>query len=263
MKVTAIKTHKITAKDKDLFAILDTYLPKLKEESVVAITSKIISIFEGRIVPIKEVSKVGKVSKVSEGEHGKQKDELIAQEAQYFLPRNQNKWRVSLTIARNNLVATAGIDESNGNGYYILWPKNPQETANAIRLYLKQRFNLNKIGVVITDSKTTPLRWGTTGFSLAHSGFAAIRDYIGKPDVFGRKLVYTKLNVADSLAAMTVLAMGEGKEQTPIAIIENPNNIVFQKRNPSKKELASLRISKDSDLYAPLLKSVKWKKGRA
>lgn len=247
MKVTSIKTHKITTSDNDITKILDRYLPKLEEKSVVAIASKIISITEGRVV------KIGSIDK----------DELIAQEAQYFLPRKQNKWHVALTIARDTLVATAGIDESNGDGYYILWPKDPQATANRIRLNLKQRFNLRNIGVIITDSKTTPLRWGVTGFALAHSGFTAVKDYIGKPDIFGRKLEYTKLNIADSLAASAVLAMGEGNEQTPIAVIENPPNVVFQDRNPSAKELSDLRVTITEDLYGAFLKKAPWKKGKS
>src|SRR3989344_8518646 len=104
MNVTAIKTHKITSKDTVLFAILDKYLPKLEENSVVVVTSKIISIIEGRTVPM----------------GSKSKDELIEEESQRFLPRDENKWHVGLTVARDNLVASAGIDESNGNGSYIL-----------------------------------------------------------------------------------------------------------------------------------------------
>lgn len=246
MRIKSIRTHKITSKDKDITKVLDRYIPKLKEKSVVAIASKIVSICEGRVV------KIGSIDK----------DELIAQEAQYFLPRKANKWHVSLTIAKDTLVATAGIDESNGNGYYILWPKDPQKSANKIREYLVKRFTLKKVGVIITDSKTTPLRWGTTGFVLAHSGFQAIRDYIGKPDVFGRKLEYTKLNIADSLASAAVLAMGEGNEQTPITVVEDPVNVVFQDRNPSAKELADLRVTIDEDLYGPFLKGVAWHKGK-
>lgn len=246
MNVSPIKTHKITLK-KGTTKILDQYVKELQEHSVVAIASKIISITEGRVV------KIGSIDK----------DELIAQEAQYFLPRKSNKWHVALTIARDTLVATAGIDESNGDGYYILWPKNPQKSANKIREYLVKRFKLKRVGVVITDSKTTPLRWGVSGFAIAHSGFAAIKDYIGKPDIFGRKLEYTKLNIADSLAASAVLAMGEGNEQTPIAVIDDPHNVVFQNRNPTAKELSDLQVTLDEDLYGAFLKSVKWRKGSA
>lgn len=246
MIVTTMRTHKITVSDRDIFEILNRYVPKLKERSVVAVTSKVVAICEGRLVPMDSVDK----------------DELIKKEAQYYLPRTSSKYNVFLTIARNILAASAGIDESNGNGCYVLWPANPQRSADDIRGFLRQRFNLKSIGVIITDSKTTSLRWGVTGFSLAHSGFAAVKDYVGTKDLFGRRFEYEKLNVADSLAAAAVAAMGEGAEQTPIAVIEDVPFVTFQTRNPSKKELAELRIEPEDDLYAPLLRSVKWKVAR-
>lgn len=245
MKITPIKTHRVTARDTDIFAILNRYLLKLSEKSVVAIASKIVSITEGRMVKIGEVDK----------------DALIEKEAQYYLPRTSSRYNVSLTIARNVLAASAGIDESNGNKNYILWPRNTQISANKICSYLRKRFHLTFVGVIITDSRTTPLRWGITGFCLAHSGFLAINNYIGKRDLFGRKFEYEKVNVADSLAAAAVLAMGEGREQTPLATIEDVANVWFQRKNPSKKELAELRITLEDDLYAPLLKGVRWEVG--
>ena len=169
---------------------------------------------------------------------------------------------MSLTINKNVLAASAGIDESNGNGYYVLWPDNPQKSVNNIRSYIKKKFNLEHIGVLITDSKTTPLRWGVTGFSLAHSGFAAVNTYIGKKDLFGRTFEYEKVHVADSLAASSVAVMGEGAEQTPLAIIENVSFVTFQNRNPLQSELDEISITMDDDIYAPLLVSTPWKKGK-
>lgn len=245
MKITSIKTHKIIIGRESLLNILDKYLPKLKEKSILVITSKIVSICEGNFIEI------GKVNKT----------DLIKKEAEYFIPAEQSKYNITLTIKRNLLVPTAGIDESNGNGYFILWPKNPQKTTNQVKKYLKQRFKLKHVGVIITDSKTSPLRWGTTGFALAHSGFKALNNYIGKPDIFGRLLHVTKANIMDSLAAATVAVMGEGNEQTPLAIIEEADFVKFQNRNPSKQELKELNIPIEDDLYAPLLKTTKWKKG--
>lgn len=245
MNITPIKTHKITLKDKDLFQILNSYLPRIKEGSVVAITSKIVSICEGRMV------KIGAVNK----------DELVKKEAEYYLPKELNRYQFFLTIKQGLLTPTAGIDESNGNGYYVLWPRDPQKTANEVRTYLAKKFALQKVGVIITDSKTTPLRWGVTGTAIAHSGFAALNDYIGKKDVFERELQVTKGNVMDGLAAAAVLAMGEGKEQTPLAVIENVPFVQFQLRNPTQKELKELKIQMEDDLYGPLLTSVKWRKG--
>lgn len=245
MKITPIKTHKVTPRDTDIFAILNRYLPKIKEESIVAIASKIVSITEGQMMRIGTIDK----------------DELIRREAQYYLPRSSSKYNVSLTVTRNILAASAGIDESNGNGYYILWPKQLQETANKICSYLRKRFKLKHVGAVITDSRTTPLHWGVTGFSLAHSGFLAINSYIGKRDLFGRTFEYEKMNVADSLAAGAAVVMGEGAEQTPLAVIEDVPLVRFQRRNPSKRELEQLRIELEDDLYAPLLKNTKWEIG--
>ncbi|OGH18311.1 MAG: hypothetical protein A3F31_04300 [Candidatus Levybacteria bacterium RIFCSPHIGHO2_12_FULL_38_12] len=278
MKVTGIKTHRITVQD-NLFAILDQYLPKLEEKSVVCITSKIVSICEKRIIPTychceeeakrptkQSASKEIPSSRRARGRNDNceidHKDDLIKQEAQFYLPRSLNKYNVSLTITKNVLAASAGIDESNGNGYYILWPKDVQKSANMIRSFLQKKLGLSHIGVVITDSKTTPLRWGVTGFSLAHSGFAAVNTYIGKKDLFGRAFEYEKVHIADSMSASAVSVMGEGAEQTPLAIIEEVPFVTFQNRNPLQKELDEIKIAKEDDIYAPLLVNVNWKRGK-
>jgi dihydrofolate synthase / folylpolyglutamate synthase len=248
MIVNALKTHKITSEDKDIFNILDKYIDSLDEFSVVAITSKIISITEGSLVKINNDS-------------GAEKEELVKQNSEYYLPGESNKYNVAFTVTNNILSASAGIDESNGNGYYILWPKDAQSSANKIREYLARRFNIRSVGVIITDSKTTPLRWGVTGIAISHSGFSALFDYIGKPDLFGRPFVYEKLNIADTLASAAVLEMGEGSEQTPLAVIKDIRNITFQDRNPTESELEELKIQLEDDLYSPFLSSVEWKKG--
>ncbi len=245
MLIKAVKTKKIIpGKDKDIFLILGRYVRKLKEKSVVAVTSKIIAICQGRVVDPKITPK----------------DELVKREADWYLPRHTNKYNFLLTIKDNTLVACAGIDQSNGAGNFILWPKNLQKTANAIRAFLKKKFKLKNLGVIITDSKLSPLRKGTTGVCIAHSGFSALNDYRRKPDLFGRKLKMTQANMAEGLAAAAVAVMGEGKEQTPIVIIENIPFIKFQKINPTKKELKILKLDLTEDLYGSVLTAVRWRK---
>ncbi len=277
MNVKAIKTHKITTDDKDILEILDKYLPRhsgeelktttpesekeedsgraslarmtngvIRENSVVVVTSKIIAICEGRVAEDTEENR----------------DRLVEEEAEYYLPRHSNKYDFCISIKHNTFTATAGIDRSNGNGKLVLWPKDPQESVNKIREYLCKRFGLKNIGVITTDSKTSPLRWGVTGVALSHSGFKALKDYINTPDVFGRKLQFEKLNIADSLASAAVAVMGEGSEQTPLAIIEDLPFVEFQDRNPTQEELDNLRIELEDDVFAPLLTSVDWKRGR-
>lgn len=246
MQVKAIKTHKITEKDTDILKIIDKYIPRLAEKSIVVVTSKIVAICEGR------------VAQDTEG----MRDALVEKEAAYYLPRHSHKYDFCISIKNNTFVATAGIDRSNANGKLVLWPKDPQKSANTIREHLIKKHKVKDVGVVITDSKTTPLRWGVTGTTLAASGFAVLKSYVGIPDVFGRPLHFEKLNIAEGLAASAVLTMGEGAEQTPLAVIHNIPYIEFQRRNPTKKELADLRIAIEDDVYYPLLTSVKWKKGK-
>jgi len=244
MKIKPMRTNKITAQDHNIITIIDQAILDIPERSVLAVTSKIVAICEGRLVKI--------------GSEDKQK--MIAREADRYLSSGETVYGHILTIKNNILIPTAGVDESNGNGYYVLWPTDPQKWANKIRSYLKKRFQLEEVGVVITDSRTTPLRWGTSGVAIAHSGFSATKDYIGKPDLFGQPLQVTKANVADGLAASAVLVMGEGSEQTPMALISDLPFVNFQENNPSQKELASLTISLEDDIYSPLLKNVKWRK---
>ena len=112
----------------------------------------------------------------------------------------------------------------------------------------------------ITDSKTTPLRLGTTGIAIGYSGFRPLNNYIGKKDIFGMKMKITKANIMDGLAVASVLVMGEGSEQTPLALIEDISFVKFCDKNPSQREIDSLRINLENDLYGELLTSVDWEK---
>ncbi|MDP6704456.1 MAG: coenzyme F420-0:L-glutamate ligase [archaeon] len=244
MKAEAIKTHIVTTEDTNILKIIDQYVPSLAEGSVLAVTSKIVAVAQGRVV--KDVA---------------DKDTLIKKEADWWLPRSLSKYDFLLTIKENKLLPSAGIDESNSKEGMVLWPQDSQKVANEIREHLVVKHNLEKIAVIITDSKTSPLSWGTTGTMVAHSGFAALHDYIGSEDLFERTMEVTKANIAEALAAAAVLVMGEGNEQTPLAVIEDIPAAEFQQRNPTQEELDSLKIDIEDDLYEPLLTKVKWQKG--
>lgn len=246
MNIVPIKTQKIVAGNQPLYSILDVAVSDMPEQSILIITSKIISLTEGSVVPIRAVDKRS----------------LIEQEAELYIPPEKSKYDITLTITRNTLIPTAGIDESNGDGNYVLWPREPEKTAREIRDYLKKRFHRKELGVLITDSKTTPLHLGTTGVAIAYAGFSALNSYIGEPDLFGRPLKVTKANVADGLAAAAVLVMGEGNEQTPLALVTDVPFVRFDEHAPTNEETTELRIPLELDIYAPLITSVPWVKGK-
>jgi dihydrofolate synthase / folylpolyglutamate synthase len=246
MNVRTIKTRRVTPQCCTIFELLDESVTTLSEGSVVAVASKVVALCEGSVAPLE----------------GTDKDELIAEQASHYLPRSLSRYQVSFAIAGGRLAPSAGIDESNAGGFYILWPRDSQASANAIRAHLRKKFNLQNIGVLVTDSTTRPMQWGTTGVALAHSGFQALHDYVGTLDLFGRPFEFHKNNIAQGLAATTVLMMGEGAEQRPIAIAEDLPFVTFQDQEPTEAELKALEIAPADDLYAPFLQSVPWQQGR-
>lgn len=244
MITKAIKTRPLIPPQDDLLSVIKESILSLKEKSIIVVTSKVVSIWEGKCIKIDGVP---------------DKDELIKKEADLYIDRQKvsSDYDVMLTIKNNILIPTSGIDESNANGYYILWPEKPFESAKKIYDFIKKEYNLKEFGIIISDSHTTPLRTGIMGIGISYYGFNPLRDYRGKKDIFGRELKMSQTNIVDSLSASAVYAMGEGNEQTPIAIIEDVGDISFS----TAQDECSLRISLDEDIYSSILKSVKWNKG--
>ena len=89
MRVQAIKTQKITS-DRDLNALLDRYVTSLEERSVLAITSKIVSICQGRTIPAASADK----------------EALVIAEADWFLPPSASRYHVHLTIVDGSAAIT-------------------------------------------------------------------------------------------------------------------------------------------------------------
>lgn len=248
MHVQALKTP-IIAFGQDLWPVFEASIPKdLPERSVVAVTSKILSFSEKNIVPVTEGVK-------------SEKHDLVRQTAEWYTDPHSSKYDMMLAIKHHQMFVNAGIDESNANNHYVLWPNDPQKWANDIWHWLREHRGVKEVGVVVTDSKTTPLYWGVTGASIAHSGFLALSPKFEHPDLFGRPLKMTQVNVAQALAGAAVYEMGETNESTPLAVVTEIRDIVFQDRVPSEKELADLIIELEDDVYAPVLKNAEWIKG--
>ena len=229
MNIAAVRTKLIRPGD-DLIAAIRGRVRKIKEGSVLAITSKVISVVEGRMVP---------------KEAGATLEKLVLQEAEKVW-KSKHCW---LALAQGVLIPNAGVDESNAFGGFILWPKDPFATAKRIHDTLARHYKVKNFGVLITDSWPMPLRRGVVGIALGYYGFKGLKNYIGKKDLMGRPLRMSTVSVADALASAAVLAMGEGSERTPVALIEDAP-VKFSKKMDTKE----LRIAPDEDVYKRILK---------
>lgn len=227
MIIRPIKTRTFQEGD-DLFTLITEYFKIIPEKSVVVITSKIVALAEKR---------------TTVALNNRAKEKLIRAESEFAIPTKY----VWLTVKDGMVMVSAGIDESNANGKLILLPKDSFKTARDLRNILRRKYDVKHLGILITDSRTIPLRAGVTGVALGYAGFRGVKDYRGKPDIFGRKFKFSRTDVADSLATAAVLVMGEGNERQPLAIIEGAPVEFCDRVN--RKEL---HIDIKEDMYRPL-----------
>ncbi|MCQ1536223.1 coenzyme F420-0:L-glutamate ligase [Methanosarcina sp. KYL-1] len=125
----------------------------------------------------------------------------------------------ALTITKGILAPNAGIDASNApEGCVVLLPEDPRKSADDLRKRLEQRHSC-RLGVIIGDSRTQPLRLGCTGLALGVSGFVPVEDARGSSDIYGKPLHITHKAVADNLVSAAELLMGEAGERVPCVLI--------------------------------------------
>lgn len=200
-----------------------------QERSVLAITSKIISLFEHSVAP-----------------SSANKKDLIVSQSDHYL--GEIGHGVRLAIKHNLILPAAGIDESNSeHGEFILHPVDPFKSAEKLYRELKERTGLKEFAVVVTDSHSKPLRHGVTGAALSFWGLHPIKNMVGQKDLFGRELKMTKVNHVDSLAAAAVLMMGEANERCPLAMIQHAP-VSFTDQNTRDE----LFVPVEQDMYLPV-----------
>jgi len=229
MIVTAVKT-KIFEEGDDLVSFVTKNIKTVRERTIIVITSKIVALSENR------TERAGSDSDF---------EKLVKSESEYA----QKTPLVWLTIKDGTVMASAGIDKSNAFGKWILLPRDSFKVARNLRKALSRYYKVKHLGVLITDSRLMPMRVGVTGVALGYAGFKGVRSYIGKRDLSGRALRFSKTNIADSLSGAAVLTMGEGGESQPLALVEKAP-VVFTQNDPPRTELY---IDPAKDLYRPLL----------
>ena len=213
MQFIPVKTRVLTPPKDDLYAVLDESLPELREADVVLVSSKVVAIHQGRSV------KMGTAHKI----------DLVAESADFIIHREYTS--APLTVTHNTFLGAAGIDESNGDGHYILLPKDIFEFAEELHKYLCKKFGLTNLGVVITDSHSAPFRYGATVVALAWWGINPMEDHRGRADLFGREIQYERSNLIDGLAAGATVVSGEVDECIPVVIARDVPRLTFTDEN--------------------------------
>jgi len=202
-----------------LFKALAKNRVRLKTRDIVAVSSKIVGISEKRMRYLNDIKPGSKARSLA------RKHSLTPAFAQAVLDEADTVVGgvkgALLTLKNGDAVANAGIDRKNApEGKVVLWPRNPDLSASNIRRAIQQRSGKN-VGVIIVDSRVSPLRLGTTGFAIGSAGFEPVEDLRGTADLFGRRIEITLRAIADGIAASAQLVMGEASDQIPFAIIRD------------------------------------------
>jgi coenzyme F420-0:L-glutamate ligase len=235
MELIPVRTRVLHPPQDNLREVIDVSLTDVRDGDVVIITSKVVAIHEGRCVPIEETDK----------------EALVRREAEYLY--QSERQQKPLTITNDALISAAGIDESNGEGYYILLPEDSYASARTIRAHIIKRYGFTNIGVVITDSHSLPFRYGAMSVSIGCWGFEPVESHIGRTDIFGRVMQYSKTNIPDSIAAAATLVSGECDEVQPIQIARGIPNLVWTDDDPRP----SFIIPRSEDIYRDLYRDFK------
>lgn len=212
----------------DLPAIVSTALSKagiaLADGDVVAVTQKVVSKAEGRIVPERPDGKAA----------------WVARETKRVLAR-----RGGLVIAETQhgfVCANAGVDASNvAEGFLTLLPEDPDASAERIRTALAGTSGV-AVSVVITDTFGRAWRHGVVNVAVGAAGFPSLIDLRGTPDATGRALEATVVALADEVAAASGLVMGKS-DGVPVAIVRG-----IRSRGNSSPAAALVRRGED-DLF--------------
>ena len=184
----------------DLAAIVAAALPAsdLRAGDVVAVTQKVVSKAEGRLV------------------RSDDRAEWVRRETRRVVASREDV--VISETAHGFVCANAGVDASNvAEGWLSLLPEDPDRSAEELRKRLSVEAGVD-VGVVVTDTFGRAWRRGVVDVAIGAAGLPALVDLRGTADHTGRALEATIVALADQVASAAGLVMGKA-DRVPVAIV--------------------------------------------
>jgi len=196
----------------------------LEDGDVLAVTSKIVSKAEGRLVAADD-----------------REAAITSQTVRVVAARTAPDGHVT-RIVENPLglvMAAAGVDASNvPDGYVLLLPEDPDASARAIAVAVRARTGRD-IGVIVSDTFGRPWRFGQTDLAIGAAGAHALDDLRGGTDDNGRDLRVTAAATADEIASAADLVKGK-TSRMPVAIVRGLEGVVGPLDLPGARSLVRL-----------------------
>jgi coenzyme F420-0:L-glutamate ligase/coenzyme F420-1:gamma-L-glutamate ligase len=201
----------------------------LADGDVVAVTSKIVSKAEGRVVRAAD------------------REAAITAETVRVVASVTRAGRTTRIVEnRQGLVmAAAGVDASNTEqGTVLLLPEDPDRSARSLRAGLQERLGA-RLGVVLTDTVGRPWRTGMVELAIGAAGLQVVEDLRGHTDSHGRELEITMAAVADEIACAVELVTGKTSGR-PVAVVRGLARLLTADDGPGSR---TMRRPSDEDLF--------------
>ena len=208
--------------------IVDAAAGSLQPGDILAVTSKVVSKAEGRIVAATD------------------REQSITDETVRVVASREHPGGVT-RIVENRLgivAAAAGVDASNtAEGTVLLLPVDPDASALLIRTAVADRLGV-EVGVIITDTLGRPWREGQTDAAIGASGVRLLDDLRGSRDSQGRVLDVTAPAVGDEIAAAADLVKGKSAG-LPVAVVRGLAHLL----DPAAPGARSLIRAAEGDMF--------------
>ena len=184
----------------------------LRPTDVLAVTHKVVSKAEGRVVALDTVFPGWEARELAE-EHGKDARhvQVILDEAAEIV--RADRGRLICRTRHGFVCANAGVDASNAGAAdtLVLLPDDPDASARRLRRHLG-------CAVVVTDSFGRAWRVGQCEVAIGCAGLAPADDWRGRPDHQGRELAATVIAIADEAAAAADLVRAKDSHEPAVRI---------------------------------------------
>jgi len=188
---------------------------ELKNKDILVVAESVLATMQGRIVNLGTIKPSKKALELArEYEMDTRYVELIMKESDSIYGGVKN---VLLCKKEGNLLANAGVDQSNAPLDHVVLLPDFDEIVD-IRKKIESHFKI-RIGLVVADSRTQPLRRGVIGLALATTGFEPVESFVGRKDLYGKELKFTYRALADDIACAAQIEMGESDESVPFVIV--------------------------------------------
>jgi coenzyme F420-0:L-glutamate ligase/coenzyme F420-1:gamma-L-glutamate ligase len=202
----------------------------LRDGDILAVTSKIVSKAEGRIIAAAD------------------REQAITDETVRVVASREHPGGVTRIVEnRQGLVmAAAGVDASNTEeGTVLLLPVDPDASALALCRELRDATGV-RLGVIITDTAGRPWRQGQTDIAIGAAGVAVLDDLRGTTDAAGRPLTVTVAALADEVAGAADLVKGKTSGM-PVAVVRGLGRHVGELGLPGAR---TLQRHGDADMFS-------------